>query len=433
MRSAMEAQTPPTPTFFFPYRPVSGVPVLFARMARYFAESLGVPVRVVDYPDGYQAKTLAGVSGVELVPFADGQPLLIDDDAVLIMQGILPATIRPELQPAAGTRLLFWTLHPLNWIQTLLPFAKARDWQVRHPGWDHLVSTIVLPGHLRDMRQFLHGLDDAAALYFMDGTTLESTSKRLGTEFASPRMLPVAVETKGTRRRFVWEGRADAVRVGWVGRLADFKMPTLLHLIERLAAYARTGRDVELHVIGEGPAESDLIAAFAAHRELRAVHVGRLSGAGLDSYLLTHVDLLAAMGTSALEGARLGIPTLLLDIAYGSLIGDHPFRWLHDAQNFTLGEIIPERRRTTSDQSLERILDTIQARYVDASDATYAFCASQHDLARVATSLRGAIEQTTYRWADIPRAVSRKTFVRRAYEAGRTLRNGTSRMAVTAR
>ncbi len=414
-------QPPPVPTFFFPYRDVSGVPVLFSRMARFLAESLGSPVRVVDYPDGHQSRVLASVPGIELIPFADGVPVSIRGDSVLVMQGIVPSTIRRELAPSPTTRVLFWTLHPMNWIQTLLPIEAGVDFQIRHPRANRWALSVLLPRQRANLAAFLKDLDNAGALRFMDGTTLDSTAERLGIQFADPRMLPVPVDTAGTRGRWEWVGKEGVLRVAWLGRLADFKLPTLLHLMERLDRWAtETETEVELHVIGEGPEANQLSAAIPPRRFMTVHRVGRLTGAALDEYLLSRVDLLAAMGTSALEGARLGIPAILLDIAYAPLSGDHPFRWLHTASRFTLGEIIVDRHGTSGDRTLEIMLGGLRRDYSRLSEEAYSYCVRNHDLSVVAVALLAAVKATLFRWGDIPHRLTEKSAFRKAYEWGRS-------------
>ena len=56
--------------------------------------------------------------------------------------------------------------------------------------------------------------------------------------------------------------------------------------------------------------------------------------------LLNEIDILMAMGTSALEGARLGIPTILLDIAYNEVRDGYNYQWINERDGFTLGDVI---------------------------------------------------------------------------------------------
>ena len=44
------------------------------------------------------------------------------------------------------------------------------------------------------------------------------------------------------------------------------------------------------------------------------------------------------MGTSAIEGARLGIPTILLDYSYKSINGFYKYEFIYEKEGFSLGK-----------------------------------------------------------------------------------------------
>ena len=419
--------SPCTATFFFPYHQVSGVPVLFARMARYLATETAVKVRVIDYRDGYQTRQLADVSGVELVEFIDGKPVRVGADECLLMQSVLPATVRPELQPSPDARLFFWTLHPLNLVQTLIPISRARDFQTRHPGWNRVVLSSLLRGHRNSLRRLVVAMHERHSLAFMDATTLESTIDRIGLEIAAPEFLAVPVDTSSGRHQ------RDApddptIRAGWLGRLTDFKIHILAYSIQRLSAWAaRSGRPVVMHVIGDGPEAASIRALGVEHGTFRLVFAGTLTGKALDDYLVSHVDLLMAMGTSALEGARLGIPTILLDISYGPIRGDYRYQWLYETRQLSLGEIIRADRLTPGNRSLEEKLEELHTNYATLSDRTYEYCVANHSVASVGARLEQLIRQADFRWSDVPPDLRRKSSLRRAYEWWRDRRRTIAR------
>lgn len=407
----------PTTTFFFPYYDVSGVPVLFSRMARHLAERGAMKVRVIDYPKGYQSRVLAGVPGIELVPFEDGRPVTVGPDEHLVMQSILPATIRPELRPAAETPLFFWTLHPLNLVQTIIPADWGRDLQARHPAWNRRVLDVAMRKHRNAMRELVRSMHARGALAFMDGTTLESTTARLGIELDDPTMLPVSVDMAAGRRRYGLRSAEGTLEVGWLGRLSDFKVHILAYTIRRLSAWAaKTRVRVTMHVVGDGPEAGFIRALAVEHDCFRMVLIGAMLGQSLDDYLVDQLDLLVAMGTSALEGARLGIPTVLLDVSYGPLRGDYRFRWLFEAERFSLADVVGPHSFSPGNRSLETMLTELRANYASLSDRTYRYCLANHALPTVAARFEELAPRSEFCWGDLSPEVRRKSATRRAYE-----------------
>jgi hypothetical protein len=412
----------PLATFFFPYHEVSGVPVLFARMARELANR-GHRVRVIDYEDGYQARKLEGRTNVELTPFRDGERVSIPADETLVMQSILPSTIRPELKPDPNTRVLFWTLHPMNLVQTLIPTTGARDLQARHADWNRRVLSTFLRGHRDGMRRLVDTMHERGSIAFMDGTTLDSTTRRLGMRIDRPLMIPVPVEMAPGRLRNAAVSAPGVLDVAWLGRLSDFKIHILSYTMTRLSRFAaERGVHIRFHVIGDGPDAEHIRSLDVDHARFERVYETRLQGAALDDYLASRIDLLTAMGTSALEGARLGIPTILLDVAYGPVHGDYSFRWLFESERFSLGNMVGPQSFVPGNRSLEERLEALGSSFADLSSRTYEYCASHHALSAIADSVERAVPRAGFRWGDFGEDILRKAAARRAFEWWRARR-----------
>lgn len=410
-------------TFFFPYRDVSGVPVVFARMAAHLASVHGVPIRVIDYADGYMARTLRDTAGVTIEVFQDAIPFAVRHGTVLVMQGAVPSTIRSELRIDPNTRIFFWTLHPLNWIQTLLPTPWGRDQQARHPNGNLWAMSLLLPGLRRRMATLLRALADSGALAFMDGSTFDSTCQRLGVTLPTPTYLPVPVDVPPTytvRRPLAAGAPVDVV---WLGRLADFKVHVLIHTIERLARVATVDAPVELTVIGDGPLAGavDIAVTRHAHGAFVVHRVGTLEGDAL-AVRLRAADLLIAMGASALEGARFGVPTLLADPAYGPIARDYRFDWLADADRYSLGRLVTDASYETGNASLEHALALVRRDPDTPGRRTHEYCRSHFDLTVVAGDFLDMTSRSTFTFGRVDRTLLRKAFVRRIYERARAAR-----------
>src|SRR5205085_11866873 len=117
--------------------------------------------------------------GVRLRPFADGKPLAIGRDTLLVMQSILPATIRPELEVHPDARVFFWTLHPLNFVQAILPSDAVRHLQTRYAWFHRIFARTILRTLTRQLRAFVSSMHARRGLAFMDGETLDATTSRL--------------------------------------------------------------------------------------------------------------------------------------------------------------------------------------------------------------------------------------------------------------
>ena len=410
-------------SFFFPYHDVSGVPVLFVRLAKSLADR-GADVEVIDYPDGYMARTLVARPNLRVVAFADGVPTRVGRDRLLVMQSILPSTIRSELRPDPETNLLFWTLHAMNFVQTIVPSRLGRDIQARHLWITRATGATFMRRFARQMASFVRSLHERGSLMFVDGATYRATCEALGITISDPVFVPTPCPV-GPVNPSASAALHSPIAAAWVGRLGDFKVPILLHTLERLSQDARRRqKSVRFTIVGDGPQKGEIYAERFAHEYFSVAYRGTLGAQDLDRFLGQDVDILFAMGTSALEGAKLGVPTVLLDVAYGPVPDGYVFKWLFDSTLFGLGSLIRLQPLEPSNTSLSHIMDALIADRPALSATTHRYCLENHSMDSVLTRFAAAAERASFRAGDVPDALMKKGLVRRVYEWGRGMTAG---------
>ena len=72
------------------------------------------------------SKMLQANSKINLIEFKYGVKTNKIEDTVLIMQSIVPYSIRAELNVSSSTRLVFWTLFHYNLIPDFIPINGLR-------------------------------------------------------------------------------------------------------------------------------------------------------------------------------------------------------------------------------------------------------------------------------------------------------------------
>jgi hypothetical protein len=157
----------------------------------------------------------------------------------------------------------------------------------------------------------------------MDEENRKTSSIELGVDFERSFLPILTAQPEAPYFEGSIEPRSDVMKAVWIGRLEDFKVPILLHALERLDRIESIS--IQFDVIGDG-AERGAVSAFAAGlSRLKVNFLGNINYAALDGALKGY-DVVFAMGTSALEGAKLGIPTFCLDYAYSLIKGNYRFR-----------------------------------------------------------------------------------------------------------
>ena len=109
------------------------------------------------------------------------------------------------------------------------------------------------------------------------------------------------------------------------------------------------------YVIGDGDCES-IVKSFKPRKGLEIRFLGTIV-TNLDEILLEH-DVVFAMGTSALEAAKLGIPSVLMDASYYEFPKDYRYRWLFESEEYVLGYMLPSEKIRKSKLVMADIVNT---------------------------------------------------------------------------
>jgi hypothetical protein len=316
-------------------------------------------VFLVDFQDGFMGRSVP--EGVELVNFgpADHYPR----DAILVVQSLAPWNIPDVDKFDEDTRVLFWNLHPLNFY----PYVFSLHSPLR---WKALVAKLLLPLSVfrrRKLAKTLNYLSARNALVFMDGENYERTLAFFPSCIVQRRLLPILSP----------EGRRSDKELGrelqccWIGRIVDFKLHILLHLIGRLDEATSLVGPIHMTVVGDGECLEHLRAEAAAYKNVKLTFMSNVPPDQLDDFIGSYVDVLFAMGTSALEGASRSVPTILLDYSYYPIKGLYRFKYIFEADDYSLAELIQKERHMEPISTIESRLMEIRANNVAIRQSCY--------------------------------------------------------------
>jgi hypothetical protein len=376
----------------FPYRgPAAGVNVLFLRLANAIAEDASPEVFLGDYEDGYMVSQKRHPK-VRTLIVKPGEPARVPEDAAIVFQTLPPWYISSELVIPPSTTILFWNLHPYN----LLMYFK--DDGRRQPAYYQLGRKYVQ----NRMREFTRAILDRRGLIFMDGENRRSAEAVLGQLLPESEFVPVAVgETE--RLRFT-----PSTHYAWLGRLSDFKVPILIHVLRTLSRHAyKHSHRLTFHVFGDGELREEVLKAVreTSHAYFEIIMEGDLKAEAIPSRLGQACCLLFAMGTSALEGARLGLPTIILDFSYEAVPENHRFRFLYEAVDYNLTQEIQSDSAGDGLHNVEEIVRLMgdPDQYEEVSNRTYAYYLANHEINQTKIRLLKAIDRSKLRYRDIRR------------------------------
>lgn len=400
-------------TFYFPYHEVSGVPVLFTNLAKYIAEYYDIKVNIVDYEDGYMAKQLQNIEQIRHIVFRTGKKLYIKTD-VLIMQSILPYSMRPELNIDKSTRLLLWNLHPDNFFPWVFPFQILRSIPKKNLEIYKIFLYLTFLKKTNLIKTFIINARNKKGLYFMDSSNMDLTGKVYDIKFKKKDYFPIACSFGEIIQKQITPSKLN---ISWIGRLCDFKIYILLYFIKKLSVWSKEkGVLITFHIIGDGPEKRRITPSLYENKYFKIIFVGRIEKKEMDNYLMQNIDINASMGTSALESAKYGIPTILLDMIEYPVKGGYKFRWLFETEGYDLAHKITEKDIENNNTSLNKLLLQALNQYKEIQEKTYLYYKENHSLDSVSKQLIINANNTTLTFGDIDQNLLKKGLLRRIYE-----------------
>ena len=331
---------------------------------------------------GVRYKVLAPHDGMVWKKVSDYTPpeALFDSESLFCRR---PAPHLVEIRKAAlapGDTLLL--PNPQDAIRLRWPNPKVLYWNV-YP--ETLLLGYTPP--VRWMNRFLKGwmIDRLAAersLCFMDNIGLRWTRQKFAATIPEPIYLPIPIPTVEVssfvpRKRTIQE----PLRISYLGRAVDWKVLPCAYFLERAARH----RPVEAHIFTDSAEDfrrlwpAGLVAPRAQVTYHEHVHVTRLR-----EMLLTVSDLHAAMGTSALEGARLGLPTVVVEAFTEPAFAEvAKYRWLYEGECFFLGAIISAENPTSNGREIAELIQELERDPLSISQSCFSYSKANHDLAAV--------------------------------------------------
>ncbi len=295
--------------FYFPSKMVGGLEFLFIRLAAFLSNNIGLEVYYCDYYDGFARSQLSNTN-VKFIDPLEPNSVVDLDKPINMIASITMAYEIPELKNPQS-KLILWCTHPrgLEWL-------SARSGAIGN-----------------ELNSFLAKLSSSNSVCFMDWSSWYATNDAVPVKFKEI-YVPVFANEKnyGTLQNI--HVINDEINIGWLGRLDCDKIYSLLNLLDNIYNF-QTPKKKNVHIIGEGNSKH-LIEVEKYSDQLNLIFTSTILNERLYEYLLKNIDILFAMGISALEAASLRIPSVLVFIS-NERIDSSDFLWLFDSQNYALG------------------------------------------------------------------------------------------------
>lgn len=299
--------------FMLPAYNVGGGTWELCQIAIFLAEHTDLEVFYMDYSNGYPSFLLAG-SRVKIVEYKDEDSNFCIEEPCVVITNLTRVVLLKNMNPE--NKILFWHYEtaPVDWNALFL---------------------------LNETNRFLQLCSKSNSVMFHDWSAWNILEAQSGLQFQRKYlwvMIPHKPPNKPPREMV----HPDEIHVVCLGRLGYEKIQGLYKVMELFAAYDSSKKRV-LHVVGDGKYRRQAEQYSEKFRNALTIRfTGTIPKNELDQYLLTHADVVFAMGISALEGAALHIPSVVIPVSTKPIKEDW-FYFLYETKDYCVG-ILPEQK-----------------------------------------------------------------------------------------
>ena len=369
--------------------------MMFMRLASYLHNNK-YDVALVDYTDGDMATNKE--DNIELIPYCDNKEVIIPKNSILIFQSMTPWSIYPSLKIHESTNIFFITTLAANFY-TVLP-GFLRNIMYEGEAIAKLFWNTIFLNEYKKSKLFLNLIESKNSHAILDMDIVCNLQKSMNIKLSQPKILPLFSEDVG-KNLFLEQIKKEKniLTIGWVGRIADFKISILNHTMKDAFDYAnKIKKEVNFIVVGNGEYEEKLFDETSEY--FKITHIAKIKPSELNKFLLTF-DMLFAMGTSALDGAKLGIPTVRLDYSYKSIPKNYKYKFFHEVKGYSMGERVESSCFENGNHTFEELLTIYELENKKLSINCFEFYKANHSINKSFELLLSYIKDSSLVYEDI--------------------------------
>lgn len=315
--------------FWLPAFNTGGGTYYFCELAKYLRAHTHFDVYYMDFKDGYPSRLLENTE-VKILEYNEEEVEFPLHDKCIVVTNSTRAIQLTKMRP--DNKLLFWHYEtvPCSWDSVFI---------------------------MNEGSAFLELCRQKKAMMFHDWSSWDILSQDCGKEYEK-KYLALFLPEKRIRADTALINENE-LNIAWLGRLAPEKIYSLFNLIDNIDLFD-TNKKKNIHIIGDGRSR-DLVEKYIKKysTKMNFTLTGIIPKDKLDEYLINHVDIVFGMGLSALEGAALAIPSVIVKLDIKPFSGNE-FIWLYDSKEYCVGILPSQRERFDVNYSnISDILDPL--------------------------------------------------------------------------
>ncbi len=248
------------------------------------------------------------------------------------------------------------------------------------------------------------------SLFFMDDTGVFNLKQTFSIDAKNPVFLPIPVtvppeNTYQKRHKFP----GDILHLTYIGRSVNWKMMPLVKILADCVK-SSVQKKIKITIVVDSISEFRRfinVDEYIQGSKLNIILVENMLPSSINEFLLNNSDLHFAMGTAALDAAKLGIPTVLVDYSTAVFPSDYQYRWLFETVDFNLGRNL-DKLPVSKGFSMNELLTMLSCdkdELMHFSELSYKYVLHKHSVDKIVTRLISICEESDFRINDAKKLV----------------------------
>ena len=158
----------------------------------------------------------------------------------------------------------------------------------------------------------------------------------------------------------------------------------------------RHQQQITLHVLGYGEHLKEVDGMGLDNAYFHQLRARPIKSTEINDFLLQNIDLMFAMGTSALEAAKLGVPTVMVDASYEEIKGDYVYKPIYERTGYELAHLVTKADFAAGNQSFDGIMDLVNNHFEEFSQKSRDYFVKNHSLSSVGEQFVSLIKKSDF-------------------------------------
>ncbi len=220
-------------------------------------------------------------------------------------------------------------------------------------------------------------LNSSNALFFIDVMGKSIVEKRLNLKISNQQYLPIPINVPP---RVTSTPLNHVVNITYIGRCVSWKVQPVLKILKDIMFYNLSDR-VVLNIVTDDV--NDFRDFILEKNDFKGIEIAFHQNLGEReiNQLFKGINLNIGMGTAALDGAKNGIPTIVIDASDYDFPDDYRYRWIFESKDLVLGKMM-EKGVTKFDgmMTFEDMLTNLEREYSELGQKCYDYVRENYDI-----------------------------------------------------